>query len=292
MTCISIASVALLGCKPAEETQERPPAPIEAEDAAQLFAEQVCAGLYECGCDMPDYYSTQDECVVELRGDYQAMIDPLLAGGGTWNAECAGEMVAVWSQWECLGPVMAEREGVYDPRLCPVLKGTLELGAQCENNQFGDGCREGLVCVSNTCVEPPVLPVPIGGVCKFDWETLPCAAGSYCAYIDGSDERVCLAKPVAGDPCDPAVSYLCGPSANDLVCGASSSVCEPAPAAGEPCYENFLCGPGNYCDGGKGFTCQPRFELGDTCAADAVCPVDAWCSAGICEARPARICGF
>ncbi len=37
---------------------------------------------------------------------------------------------------------------------------------------------------------------------------------------------------------------------------------------------------------------QERFELGDSCGADAVCPVDASCVSSVCIADPAAVCNL
>ncbi|PRQ00419.1 Dickkopf N-terminal cysteine-rich domain-containing protein [Enhygromyxa salina] len=294
-TCVSFGVVLLLGCQPTTsepgEDEDLPAVPVEAEDAAQVMAEQICGDLFECACANTAAFLDQADCVERETEQLQIEFDTMLADGATWNAECAGELSKTWTKWACHGPTVAQRQSSYDPRVCPIVKGNLGLGANCFRLRIGDPCREGLACIDQICVESPTLPVPIGGVCELQWETLPCESGSYCAW-NGEGQPTCVAVPQAGDPCDPAQDYLCGLSSHDLICDESTATCVSAPTTGEPCFDQFLCGPGNYCDGGKDFTCQPRRELGDGCGADAVCPVDASCVSNICTADQPAVCNL
>jgi hypothetical protein len=280
----------LLGCKP-EDEQEQPAAPVVADDAAETFARQICNSLFTCTCTNAPNYASIEVCVDQLSADFQAQIDELLANGASWNAECAGQLVAAWSSWECLGPNHAFAQAPFDPRVCPIIKGDVAPGGDCDPSQLGDDCRDGSVCVSGVCVTTTV-PVPLGVTCEYDWQQLPCEAGSYCGYDPALSERVCKPLPVLGDSCTLDDGYLCGPGSLGLVCNYETLRCEAMPAIGEPCFEGFQCGPGTYCDGGKDFTCQERFELGDGCGADAVCPVDASCENSVCQADPAAICSM
>jgi hypothetical protein len=291
LTPMLFIAATLLGCKAEDPPEDGPPPPLAAEDAAESFARQICASLYACECSGAGDFGSEDACVEELRVELQASIDEALAAGGTWDDDCAGSLVAAWKTWQCLGPVSARREMNYDPRMCPALKGTLAPGADCNVSSIGDDCRVGSVCVSGVCVETEV-PIPIGGVCVFDWQELPCVAEGYCAYDSDSDvsTRICAPLPSEGDACDG--DYSCGPSSLNLMCNYETLTCEVGPAAGEPCFEGFSCGPGLYCDGGKDFTCQERYDIGDGCAVDAVCPIDASCVGNLCEAQPPAVCAL
>lgn len=284
----TLLALTVIGCKTEQPPEEQPPAPLAVEDAAEQLARQICAGLFACSCSATGF-DGEDACVDQLSADFQSQIDDLLAWNGSWNAECAGQLLAAWSDWECLGPVSARRQANYDARVCPVVKGTLAAGDPCIASQIGDECGEGSVCVAGVCIDTDV-PVPLGSECEFDWQELPCAADSYCGYGSDGESRTCLALPVAGDPCDGG--YQCGPSSLNLVCDYDTQTCVIGPAAGEPCHDGISCGPGLYCDGGKDFTCQERFELGDGCAADAVCPVDASCINNFCQADPPAVCSL
>ncbi|HVI04036.1 MAG TPA: hypothetical protein VM869_35335 [Enhygromyxa sp.] len=286
---LSLVVASVFGCKP-EDEQEQPPAPIAVEDAAEAFARQACKSLLACECAGSDNYSSEDDCIQNLSEHYQTEIDERLDGGASWNAECAGQLLATWSQWKCLGPNEASAQAPFDPRVCPLVKGNLGPGSECQRSDLGDNCAEGSTCVSNVCVAT-VVPIPLGSTCEFDWQQLPCEDGSYCGLdSSGSGERICKALPELGDACTLDEGYLCGPGSLGLVCNYEALQCELMPAVGEPCYEGFMCGPGNYCDGGKDFTCQERFDIGDGCGADSVCPVDASCINNICEADPAAAC--
>ncbi|MFO7563110.1 MAG: hypothetical protein R6X02_10745 [Enhygromyxa sp.] len=284
-----LLSVALIGCKPADPPEDQPPAPVGPEDAAESFARQICASLYACEeCSaQAGNFAGEDACIEELRAEFQQSIDEALGAGGTWDADCAGELVRAWAIWDCLGPVSANRQASYDRRLCPVVKGSVAAGDDCVVSSIGDNCNEGSVCVSGVCVQTEV-PIPLGQVCEFDWQELPCVSGTYCAY-DGETRR-CQPLPSEGDDCD--AGYTCGPTSRNLLCNYDSLTCELGPGVGEPCFQGSSCGPGLYCDGGKDFTCQERFELGDGCAADAVCPVDASCIGNICTADPPAVCSL
>ncbi len=289
LTLLSLAAATLLGCsKPNHE--DEPPAPISADVAADTFARQICSGLFACSCDTTINFASESECVAQLSGEFQSSIGHLLAVGATWDDACAGQLAATWADWQCLGPSAAQQQAQFDAQICPIIKGTLAAGAECTRTQLGDNCGTGLTCVSSVCVETTV-PVPIGQVCEFDWQELPCEAGSYCDYDSDSGVEICKALPSAGDACNPE-DYLCGPSSRDLICGAESAICEPAPGTGAPCFDGYLCAPGNYCDGGKDFTCQAQFELGDGCGADAVCPIDASCIGNVCQADPPAACNL
>src|SRR5690606_19116737 len=128
LASLALAITSLVGCKPAEE---QPPAPIAAEDAAEAFARQICNGIFPCTCSNAPNYASIEVCVDELSADFQTQIQERLDQGADWNAECAGQLVAAWSQWECLGPAAAQAQAFYDRRLCPVLKGSIPAGGNC-----------------------------------------------------------------------------------------------------------------------------------------------------------------
>jgi hypothetical protein len=291
-TCL-LLSLSLLGpsaCKPADggaDDGDQPATPIEADVFADVLAQQICEQVFACTCDYAlGNYADISECVAFQTGVIAQRIDEELAPGGSWDPECAGQMVEALSDWECLGPNMAARTSTFSTLTCPILKSVVGAGGDCWTNPLGDDCEAGLLCVSGTCVTTPTLPVPDGQSCNYG--DLPCESGSYCDWVPPNyDVRVCQPLPQAGDACD-VDQYFCGPQSNDLVCEAGS--CTTSPGEGESCMEWNLCAPGLYCDGGQDFTCQPRRELGEGCGADAVCPVDALCVNNICEPAPAAIC--
>jgi hypothetical protein len=295
-SCFGLGVIFLLGCQPLgpeEEEEDLPAVPIAADDAPRELAEQICGNLFACECAISAGYVDQADCVAQQTAQIEMNMGTVLDGGGSWNAECAGEMVKTWSKWDCNGVTTALHDASFDPKLCPVLKGNLGPGAECWNMGIVDPCREGLSCMGGSCIESPSVPVPVGGVCEIQWETLPCEAGSYCTWMANSEQRICVARPHLGDSCNPDDDVLCGLPSYDLICDPPTGTCIAAPTTGEPCFEQYLlCGPGNYCDGGKDFTCQPRRELGDGCGADAVCPVDASCIGNICTADAAAVCNL
>lgn len=292
-TCLALVAASLLGCQTGggagDDDDDSPPVPLAEDDAAEALAAQICEQLFACSCANSVLYADEAECVEVESANIAASIDPLLEAGGTWNAECAGQMLKTFDRWDCRGPTLAFKEASYNAQICPVIKGTLGEGSDCWRTSIGDDCQPGLTCVTGICVQLETLPVPAGGLCEYEWETLPCVAGTYCTYDENSNFSTCQPLPQAGDSCT-VNEYLCGPAANDLICDVGTATCIPAPGAGEPCFDGFLCGPGNYCDGGLDFTCQPRKELGDGCGADTVCPVDASCNNNICEADPPAVC--
>lgn len=293
-TCVGLGVMFLLGCQPItadpDEEDDLPAVPIAEEDAARVIAEQICANLFACECQVSVTFADEAACVEQQTASIEVELDAVV-DGGSWNAECAGQLVKTWSKWDCYGWGTAMHESSYDPRVCPIIKGNKGPGAECWAMNYGDDCREGLSCIDQICIDSPTFPVPLGGVCEYQWENLPCAAGSYCGWNGDSPNRTCVAIPQAGDPCDPN-DYLCGSASYDLFCDPGTATCTLAPGAGEPCFDQFLCAAGNYCDGGKDFSCQPRRELGDSCGADTVCPVDASCISNICTADPAAVCNL
>ena len=291
LTYTTLAALALVACKPTDgEPDDKPATPIESTDASTVLAEQLGAQLVTCECDVSGGYTDQAECVSEQKAVLDQLIDANIEGGATWDAQCAGELSKSIDQWSCLGPTQANFASSFDPRACPLLQGTQPEGSECNSGVLLDPCAAGLSCLAGLCVPSPQIPVPVGSPCEYMWDQLPCESGSWCAYDSNSDIRVCQALPALGDPCNPNEDYLCGPSSNDLICDFASSTCIAAPGEGEPCFDQFLCGPGTYCDGGKDFTCQPRRELGQGCGADSVCPVDAACINNICTADAAFVC--
>lgn len=279
-----LAAALVFGCQttPQDEGGDRPATPIAQEDAAQELAELLCTQLSECECGAS--FTDHATCVEEMSTALATQFDSVLDAGGTWDPDCAGKWAKAVADWECLGPTSAGKTSYFEPRACPMLRGTLGLGEQCNYSMFGDECKDGLSCFSSMCVESVTLPVPLGQTCESGWENLACESGSYCGYDNQSNTRRCLAVPSEGDSCD---EYLCGPSGN-LLCLAGT--CELAPGEGELCYDGFYCRAGFYCDGGKDFTCQPLQEIGEGCGADAVCPVDSSCIGNICQADAPAVC--
>lgn len=288
LSICAVASLAL-ACKPSPE-DEQPPAPIAADDAAEQFARQICASMFACECPSVDQLESEASCVTTLTAQLDSAIQTRLAGAPVWDEECAGQLVAAWSDWACSGPAAASEAVDFDPASCPVIKGSKLAGVDCLDFQLGDDCAPGFACVSNVCVEA-IVPVPTGQVCGYDWDRLPCAAGNYCDYDETVEAEICKLIPSAGDPCDPNFSSVCGPSFADLLC-SSTGVCEQAPGLGGSCLDSFLCAPGFYCDGGQDFTCQPQAEIGGGCGANAVCPADSSCIGNLCEAVPAAACSL
>lgn len=286
---LALLSFGASACKPIDGTpdddDDQPATPIEADDAAEVLAQQICEQLFTCECPNTTEYGSPGDCVANETAEIAAQIDAVLDAGGTWDPECAGQMAKAMSDWECLGPTMAARETSYSPLTCPAIKGARGVGNDCTRSPLGDDCQAGLICLNGTCVEQPQLPVPDGQSCNYG--DLPCESGSYCGWDPEYSIQICQAVPKAGDACSEN-EYLCGPAGADLVCELGT--CTPTPGEGESCEEWLMCAPGFYCDGGKNFTCQPRQELGEGCGGDSVCPVDSSCVASLCEADPAVVC--
>lgn len=282
-----MTAAALFACQ--QPSEQEPPPPLQFESAPATLADQVCSGLYACACNNANDFSSQAACVTEKRSEYELLTAGLLAAGAVWDPDCAGRMLEAFSRWECIGPSAAAQESLFDPWLCPVFKGPVPVGADCNTvSFFGDLCVPGSTCLGGTCTEVSV-PAAVGERCRYNWDDIPCATGSYCTYSDELEDEVCVALPLAGDPCES--DWHCGPASNGLHCDLAATICAAAPSAGQPCGSQNRCAPGNYCDGGKDFTCQPKFELGDGCSGSAVCPDDAFCSSNnICEPTQAQAC--
>lgn len=285
-----LMAAALTACPSSQEEEPEPAKPLASADAAQAAAQEICGAIFNCECELSISYADEAACIEDQRATIQDNIDQLLAEGGTWNEDCAGELLWTWKQWDCAGPSEALYTANFDYRECPLVRGELGEGEYCNVGLGYEPCAQGLRCSEGQCTQAPTLPVPLGQPCQIDWEELPCVSGAYCGYDPDIGENVCEAIPSAGDSCDYNYTNLCGPPSNNLLC-SPDNVCISAPGEGESCEDALICDVGLYCDGGQDFTCQPRRELGQGCGADAVCPVDASCIGNICVADEALLCG-
>lgn len=283
---IVVASLAL-ACKPSDDDGQ--PTPVTAEAAAEVFAQQICAGMFACDC--PSAVESEAACVAELRSNIDSALQTRLGDAPVWNEDCAGQLVASWADWGCAGPSAALRTTDFDAESCPVIKGTKLAGAECSRFRLGDDCAPGSACVGNVCVETAV-PIPSGQVCGFDWNEVPCVDGDSCTYDEALEAQICKPNPSVGDPCNPSYQVFCGPIAGDLLCG-STGVCEPRSGLGGPCTTEYLsCSPGLYCDANQDLSCQPQTEIGESCTTSAACPEDSACFGNICQPLSARACSL
>jgi hypothetical protein len=114
MCLVSFALLGASGCKPAggpdDDDGDQPAMPIDADEAADVLAQQICEQVFTCACpNALSDYADEAECVATQTTAIAQRINEELAGGGTWDAECAGQMAKAMSDWECLGPDMAAR---------------------------------------------------------------------------------------------------------------------------------------------------------------------------------------
>jgi hypothetical protein len=152
---------------------------------------------------------------------------------------------------------------------------------------LGDGCVAGSACSYDgptvyTCQSFGELPKQEGEPCEAGTVNLPCAAGLICYVVDGDPE--CVAPAEIGDPC--SGSCIGG----ELYCEVDT--CIPLPGAGQPCHQGTLCNSDHYCDGGQGFTCQPRHGFGEGCGADEVCMKGLSCTGNVCTVPMHEVCWY
>ncbi|GEM_PF-3926671 len=298
LSCLTLAAGLSLGCAltteeddadaDAETGAETAAEPLTEADAAAALAEQLCHQQFSCACSVLQY-NDEATCIAAETAAIQVLIDEGVAEGGQWDEVCAGQLLQARADWGCLGPEAVANMEIPDITECPLTRGRATFGQPCSWEHLGDSCRPDLACYGGVCNTPPTLPVSIGEPCTLSWQDLPCESGSYCRF-GSANERICVPDPQLGDTCDPTKNSSCGPQKFELVC-PDGGVCESTPGEGLPCTFGSQCAPGFYCDGGKDFTCQARFEVGDSCAANTVCPTDAWCLDNICVGAEAKICG-
>jgi Dickkopf N-terminal cysteine-rich region len=215
------------------------------------------------------------------------------------DADCAGAAYC---------PIDAEC-----PRTC---QATQDPGADCTRDAE---CRVGSVCSVGKCAVPAATDEACagnsGGVCdlgascvgsddtttgtcqpnanvqvgELDEACTPgmtlCKEGLSCAY-DGAAFK-CFGAVERGDACRLALPSQCPV---DTYCSAAdvtqTGSCLALPTEGMACVLSNACAGGHVCvtQGGKN-TCRKLGDLGDACAANALCRSGA-CVAGACAIRP------
>jgi hypothetical protein len=296
---VALCVALLSACKtePDDPDNEGPIEPVAEDEFAAQAAATLCAQLFACQCGdnratpqtEPLPWATEAECVAEKQPDYQALLDAVLATGGTYSPECGGRMIAHSERLDCLSQYAYVLGGgdSYDSQVCPLAVNEREVGEPCDPElSFVNDCGEGKACSweDSTCIEVGPLPVPEGGLCEVGYVDLPCADGLYCLYNPEEDVNRCRPPFEVGDPCP---NYACYGA--DLTCDTETFTCVPNAGEGESCM-TVGCKAGLYCDGGQDFTCVAQYEFGHGCATDAVCADGGRCIDNVCTPPSPAVC--
>lgn len=158
------------------------------------------------------------------------------------------------------------------------IKGTLEAGAECEQDfECVSGACEMTACGEACCVGTCASrDLPQGSSCVSDTD---CAPGTYCA----SEGNLCTPLLPVGSRCNSA-------SECEADLGCHAGVCRPSAAEGEPCEPGFFACDvlHDRCDDALA-RCVPASLLGEPCSGSALggdCVGTAWCDRGRCQPLP------
>lgn len=260
--------------------------PIPEDELPDAEAAALCELFFGCSCES-DAYPDEASCVDTRRS---AVIDDQAAAqaaGLTYDAQCAGNALAVAQHASCLPSVALTCE-----TYCAAYHGDVGVGMPCttpvESQPTWSDCAAGLWCLAGTCIDPcnPEDPyLHVGEACRDEMgEALGiCAPDHWCDF----QTDTCIALPGAGEPC--YGGEIC---AFGVVCDYSSGegLCVEAPGEGEPC--TYVCAEQLYCDGDNGAegTCVPLPGAGQPCVQGA-CAGQLQCNeADECEEPPAWVC--
>lgn len=154
-----------------------------------------------------------------------------------------------------------------EPPSCDVLKGTLDVGDECtDNDECRSPARGEVFCDSETDDGP-----------EFCTATGPAKEGEPCVATCEEPGENCFARAEAGQ-----FGGICYRE-DDLQCEPATSTCQPLLALGTPCDGIDQCERGTWCN----FTaCMPRLDLGEPCGGFGTCVEDAYCAEdGTCAKR-------
>lgn len=250
------ADTRALGCK---VQADRLPTSCQEAIAAQRHAGDACA--IDADCAVGTYCPIDASC----PRNCQAAVDK--GANCTRDAEC--KVGSICSAGKCTVPS--------------------DVGAPCAGNS-GGVCELGDSCVGSDDTNPGTCQtnasVQVG---ELDQPCTPgmtlCKEGLSCAY-DGA-AFFCVGPVASGAACRLALPSQCPV---DTYCSAAdltqTGSCLALPTEGKTCVLNNACAAGHVCvtQGGKN-TCRELGDLGDACAADALCRSGA-CVDGACAIRP------
>ena len=285
---LGLVTAALGSCKDDDNT-------VSAEDAPETFAQAVCAIYYDCACDsrMPNRFSSQEDCELEVAADLQGDIDAGEAAGLTYHGDCVGDGISALRDLGCASVT----EIILDAQLiasldevdqCKLFSGTRTAGQPCESqNTFsGDDCETGLRCENqgNNSVCAVIEPrLGAGESCN---QTDDCEVGLICLDVNGGNDQTCRALPDDGETCL-GVGDTCG---LESYCDQASKTCRALPSTGDcaptPSILLRRCANGFECDAND--VCQPSPGGGESCVLS--CQTGFTCQAGVCAEEAPIIC--
>ena len=309
----SVAAVALPACD--SDTNE--------EQVGRDFrADEIdarCEYLVRCG-----FYPDRDTCIVSEAPD-QGLLQALGAeafGRVEYDAEAIGTYIDTLRNLSCDATLAVATE-IADARAA-AFTGIIEPGGSCfaDLECAGDavcdrnGCDQGSLCCTGTCVE--ITSLGIGQTCPLttdgpritsfcgddafcqpppdDGSGMPPASGTCtlrgtngdpCDFTDGCGDgqrcdvngsNTCYRLSASGDMCNPMLSQGSCIGINET-CDPASSTCQLAPGPGSPCPDG-RCADYAFCDD-MGM-CQARPGLGQSCDAGP-CLGDLFCRDNVCS---------
>lgn len=265
-----------------------PALPIPEEELPEVAAQALCELFFECSCESAEY-PDESSCVDTRRSENSDDQLAAQAAGLTYDAQCAGDLLAFAGEGGCAAQLPLECD-----TYCAAYHGDLSVGADCtmpvENQPTWSDCASGLWCLAGVCQDPcgaDGVHLGVGDACRNEMgESLgDCDAqpGLWCDF----ETSACIMLPGVGEPC--YGSEVCGPGA---VCDWSGpeALCVAAPGEGEAC--TYLCDAGFYCNGVDGVegTCVAWPSAGQPCVQGS-CSEGNFCNeTDTCELLPAWVC--
>lgn len=266
---------------------------VSMEDAPGVFAQRACAIYYECHCDdhLPDPFSSEEDCRLEVAERVQAGIDEGEEAGLEYDGDCFADYIDLVGELECAALsdliVDLDRLAALDAvGRCKWYSGTRAAGQSCDDLQsaHGDDCQPDLLCEQRRCVAPD-RTTPAGDPCDRQEE---CVAGTVCVDIEGGNDRICETLPGEGETCKGTLD-LC---AIDTYCDQASKTCRALPPVGSECAPTpntvlLTCEPYAECDEG---TCVEAPSGGQACTG--LCQPGFACQGGVCVEQSPAACGL
>jgi hypothetical protein len=264
---------------------------VSMEEAPRAFADKACAIYYGCHCEdhLPDPFSSEEDCRLEVAERVQAGIDEGEAEGLTYDGECFADYIGFVEDLGCATGVDVlldlDKLVAFDTvGRCKWYSGTRAAGQSCDDLQDGNGddCQPDLRCEQGTCVAPE-RTTPAGDPCE---EQRECVAGTVCIDVEGGDDELCETLPTEGETCK-GTADLC---ATDTYCDQGSKTCRALPPVGSECAPApnvvlLSCALYGECDDS---TCVEAPTGGQSCTA--LCQPGFACDDGVCVEQTPAAC--
>ncbi len=260
--------------------------PIDTGRYAEVLPSTVCDAVIACGCDYPNG-AMLDHCVSQLGVNASTLAEINSVEGLSFDGGCAQREIDAIGSLGCGVPTPVDDARCEKP--CKVWHGPMGRGGTCTSINGYDNCKQGLACSDGVCVDPcaePDLP-RINEPCAVEFG---CDEGAFCDGVTSPLYPICVALPLAGQPCIENV-LLC---AEDLFCDttdADAPLCAALAGIGEECPDG-VCAQGAFCDLTETpAVCTAPPTLGQECMV-GFCAAPYLCEDGTCiEPRP-TVCGY